>query len=281
MIAEELQREYRRLLDRWPVPSEQLRVPTGQGETFVVACGPAGAPPLVLLHGAIANSASWMGDAAGLSERFRVYAVDVIGEAGLSAPARPPLASDAYAAWLDDVLDGLGVDRAAFAGISLGGWLALDYAIRRPDRVDRLVVLNPGGVGRQRWGAVLLSVVLLPFGRWGRRVAVGRALGAALPGPFMDYFLRLQAAFRPRREVLPVFGDAALRGIRAPLLAVLGGRDALLDAAGTRRRLEALVPHATVRFLPGAGHAVTGQTDDVLAFLTAQPPSARMPNVSP
>ncbi|MET7399007.1 alpha/beta fold hydrolase [Dactylosporangium sp. NPDC005572] len=100
----------------------------------------------MLLHGAIANSASWMGDAAEWSQRFRVYAVDVIGEAGLSAPARPPLDSDAYAARLDDVLDGLGLRGASFAGISLGGWLALDYAIRRPDRVDRLALLNPGGV---------------------------------------------------------------------------------------------------------------------------------------
>ncbi|WP_238010475.1 alpha/beta hydrolase [Dactylosporangium sp. AC04546] len=151
---------------------------------------------------------------------------------------------------------------------SLGGWLALDHAIRRPGRVDRLALLNPGGVGRQKWGVVLLSVALLPFGRPGRRVAVGRALGAALPGSFMDYFLRLQAAFRPRREVLPVFGDEALPGIRAPLLTVLGGRDRMLDAAGTRRRLEALVPGVTVRYLPEAGHAVLGQTSAIAEFLS-------------
>src|SRR5512139_3195860 len=116
---------YRDVLRRWPVPNEQLTVPTRQGETFVIAGGPPDAPPVILLHGSTANSSAWMGDVAAWSERLRVYAVDVIGEPGLSAPARPVMASDAYAGWLDDVLDGLGLglERAAVVGMSLGGWL--------------------------------------------------------------------------------------------------------------------------------------------------------------
>jgi pimeloyl-ACP methyl ester carboxylesterase len=74
----------------------------------------------------------------------------MIGEPGLSAPSRPRLASDAYALWLDDVLHELGVARASLVGVSLGGWLALDYATRRPERVERLALLCPGGVGKQR-----------------------------------------------------------------------------------------------------------------------------------
>jgi pimeloyl-ACP methyl ester carboxylesterase len=97
------------VLAAWPVPNRQIRLPTSQGETFVVACDAADAPPLVLLHGAQSNAASWM-----------------FGDAGFSAPSRPPLASDAHARWLDEVVAGLGISRAAFAGLSLGGWLALD-----------------------------------------------------------------------------------------------------------------------------------------------------------
>ncbi|MFF0245645.1 hypothetical protein ACWEU6_31660 [Streptosporangium sandarakinum] len=47
--AEEIRRRYREALDDWPVPAEQVRVPTRQGETFVVVSGPQGAPPVVLL----------------------------------------------------------------------------------------------------------------------------------------------------------------------------------------------------------------------------------------
>jgi len=55
---------YVKFLSRWPVPSQQLRVPTPQGETFVVACGEEQAPPLGLLHGSGGNAAMWMGDVA-------------------------------------------------------------------------------------------------------------------------------------------------------------------------------------------------------------------------
>jgi hypothetical protein len=55
---------YRAVLDRWPVPLTEYRLPTREGETFVIACGDERAPPVVLLHGSQANAAAWMFDAA-------------------------------------------------------------------------------------------------------------------------------------------------------------------------------------------------------------------------
>jgi pimeloyl-ACP methyl ester carboxylesterase len=86
---------YLAFLKHWPVCNQQIRIPTSQGETFVVACGPEDGPPLLLFHGGAGNSAMWMGDVAAFASAFRVYSVDMIGEAGLSAPSRPSLASDA------------------------------------------------------------------------------------------------------------------------------------------------------------------------------------------
>lgn len=62
------------------------------------------------------------------------------------------------------MLDALGIARAAFVGTSLGGWLALDYATRRPERVDRLALLCPGGVGRQKRGWLFRALLLRPSG---------------------------------------------------------------------------------------------------------------------
>jgi pimeloyl-ACP methyl ester carboxylesterase len=96
--GERLVRErYQAFLKYWPVPNEQIHVPAQQGSTFVVISGPRDAPPLLLLHGGAANSAMWMGGVAAFARSFRVYCVDMIGEPGLSVPARPSLASDAYA----------------------------------------------------------------------------------------------------------------------------------------------------------------------------------------
>lgn len=267
--AEAVRAAYRAFLARWPVPSEQRLLATREGETFVVSCGRAEAPPLLLFHGSGANATMWLADIAPWAEHFRVHAVDMIGEPGLSAPSRPPLDSGRYALWLDDVLRGLGVERARIAGVSLGGWLALDYATRRAGRVEKLALLCPGGVGRQR-GAVLWRLPLLFFGDWGRRRLREFVLGARLDAaPAMDGFMALVFRhFRPRRGRLPVFGDEALGRLDMPVLAIVGGRDVLLDSFETRRRLERSAPDARVVLLPEAGHLIRGQTKAVLDFLS-------------
>ena len=140
---------YRAVLQRWPVPYRHLTVPTREGETSVIASGDEDAPAVVLLHGSGTNATSWIRDVAALSRRFRVYAIDMIGETGLSAPSRPPLASDRHAAWLDDVWRGLGLINAHVVGVSLGGWLGLDLAVRVPGRVASLALVSPSGIGRQ------------------------------------------------------------------------------------------------------------------------------------
>jgi pimeloyl-ACP methyl ester carboxylesterase len=265
---------YREFLKFWPGEAEQLCVPTEQGETFVIASGPKDAPPVLLLHGSASNSASWMGDAALLTQRFRVYAVDMIGEPGLSAPARPPLATHVYADWLGEVMAGLGVTRAALVGISLGGWLALEYATRRPETVSAIGLLCPGGVGKHK-NILVWALPLLMLGKWGRqkimqRMAGGVAAPKDLPpaakafGAFMDLIF---ANFRPRTEVLPPFADADLARLDMPLLCILGARDVMIDSAGTRERLTRNVARAEVVWLPEAGHLLIDQGRAVDGFL--------------
>jgi pimeloyl-ACP methyl ester carboxylesterase len=263
---------YRELLGHWPVPNEQLRLPTREGETFVVACGSKDAPPLLLFHGSGANAVMWMGDVASWSQHFRIYAIDMIGEPGFSAPARPPLDSDAYAMWLDDVMTGLSLAHVSIVGISLGGWLALDYATRRPERAEKLALLCPAGVGRQK-NFLLKVFPLLFLGAWGRKKMREMVLGrvpADLPPQmrvFSDFVSLVFANFRSRTMKLPVFSDEALKRLAMPVLAILGGKDVLLDSAGTKKRLERTVPQAEIRFLPEAGHFIRGQTEAILEFL--------------
>ncbi|WP_266157867.1 alpha/beta fold hydrolase [Dyella silvatica] len=272
--ARDVHERYRALLSRWPVANTQLRVTTRVGDTFVVASGDPAAPPLALLHGSLSNAAAWMFDAAVWSKHFRVYAIDMIGEAGLSAPVRPALNSDTYAAWISDVLDHLGVVQAAFVGASLGGWLALDFASRHPARVTQLALLYPSGIGRQRafwWKAA----PLLLLGEWGRQRVRQRVLGSMpkiLSGDarsLLDLLDSISRRFKPRRESIPVLSDTALRRLTMPVLVIVGGKDALLDTEETQRRVIANLPHAVVRLLPQAPHYVQGQTEPVLRFLLA------------
>jgi len=278
--ARAVHERYAEVLAWWPVPNQQLRLPTREGETFVVACGPTDAPPLVLFHGAQSNAATWMGDAIAWSKTFRVYAVDVIGDVGFSAPSRPPMETEAHALWLDDLFAGLGLTKASLAGMSLGGWLALDYATRRPQRVEALVLLCPAGVGAQK-NLLAKAWPLLLLGPWGatrmREMVLGPRPATTSPAQaaFGAFIKLVFDNVRPRVVKIPVLSDEALARLTMPVMAVVGGKDVLIDSDQTRRRLEAVVPNVSVRYLPEAYHMLPSQTAEVLTFLQGAIGAAR------
>ncbi|MCA0245129.1 MAG: alpha/beta hydrolase [Proteobacteria bacterium] len=270
--AADVMQEYRAVLDRWPVPRQEIELPTSQGATFILACGPETGPPVVLLHGAQANSAAWLPDVTLWSSRFRLYAVDMIGEAGLSARVRPPLVGDVYATWLDDVFAGLGLTHAALIGTSLGGWLALDHAMRRPSRASALALICPAGIGRQKNFLLAVAPYLL-LGAWGKRKILEKVFGPAperLPADLaaisglMDSIGR---AIKPRTIKIPRLSDAALEAFAMPILAIAGGRDALIDSYDTRARLKQHAPHAEICFIEEGYHFLPDQSQRVFDFL--------------
>jgi pimeloyl-ACP methyl ester carboxylesterase len=272
--AQLIARIYRDFLKSWPQPNRQFELPTRQGTSFVVSCGMEGAPALLLLHGAGSNSAMWISNVGAWTQDHKVYAIDIIGEPGLSAASRPPLDSDAYSLWLDDIREGLGVDKFAMIGISLGGWLALDYATRHPSRVERLVLIVPGGVGRQRRSLLFKVLPLMLFGNWGRKKAMQIVVGpgsaeSASHQRYREFMLLVQKHFRPRFEPLPLFSDAALARLTMPVLAILGEKDVIFDSAQSKRRLALNVPRAQIEYLSGLGHGVLGDRAAILEFLRA------------
>ena len=93
---------YEALLARWPAPYTTLDIASRYGGAFVAACGSESALPVALIHGAVSNSAMWAGDVGEYSRHYRVYAVDLPGEPGKSAPVRLDWNSAAYAEWLGD-----------------------------------------------------------------------------------------------------------------------------------------------------------------------------------
>jgi pimeloyl-ACP methyl ester carboxylesterase len=263
-----IEERYRDALRRWPVANRQFALPTRHGDTFVVASGEENRTAVVLLHGSGTNSSAWMRDVVEWARDFRVYAVDVIGEPGLSAPSRPSFRSDAYVEWLDDVWNGLGIASAAIVGVSLGGWLALEYAIRRPHRVAALSLLSPSGVGSQKRAFMLKAGVLLLLGEWGRRRALRMVAGRrTLPREVADPLLLRFRHFRPRMEPMPIRTDVELAGLSMPVQAIVGGRDVMLRSNETRDRIQRHVANARVTYFENEGHIVGTQGSAVASFV--------------
>ncbi len=85
---------YNQVLGQFPFG--QQYADTTYGRTFMLTAGQESNPPIILLHGSCSNSAFWFPEIMALSNNYRVYAVDIIGEAGNSEEYRPDLNSDAY-----------------------------------------------------------------------------------------------------------------------------------------------------------------------------------------
>ncbi|MFC4602858.1 alpha/beta fold hydrolase [Rhodococcus kronopolitis] len=137
-------RAYDRVLAKWPVEVTGIDLESAHGTTRVNVCGPADAPPVVLLPGGGSTSTVWFANVAALAERHRVFAVDLLGDAGRSAVgATPPRTTADLTTWLDTVVTQAGLDEFGLVGHSYGAMIALAYALREPGRVQNLVLLDP------------------------------------------------------------------------------------------------------------------------------------------
>lgn len=247
---------YDALLNRWNLPVEQLELTDEFGTTHVHACGPADGPPVVLLPGHGATSPVWFTVAPRLAERQRVYAIDLIVDAGRSTnPGRTPKTPADLHLWLTSILDGLGIDRAALCGHSYGAWIALTYALAHPERVDCLALVDPTDcyLGlRIPYILRALPSLLRPSRK--RAMAFLRWETQGLPVDPQVLELAGLAAEQPSTPFVRTKrpSDDQLRTI-APLVFV-AGHSKSHNPARLTRRVTALAPAATIIQLETATH---------------------------
>jgi pimeloyl-[acyl-carrier protein] methyl ester esterase len=227
-------------------------------------------PPLVLLHGWSMHSGIWGPVLVQLARRFSVYAVDLPGH-GHSAPITPATL-DATVAAVDASLE-TETRPLAVLGWSLGGLVAMCWALTRPDRVDRLALVcaTPRFVAGADWPHGIAQETL---GRFADELHVawkltvqrflalqvhgsehGRATLAALREQLLA---RGEPSLPAMSAALDVLTSTDLRGqavhIAQPTLVIAGGRDTLCPAAAGRW-LAAAIPDARFAEIAGAAHA--------------------------
>ena len=255
---------YDAVLETWPVPFQELDVPTRFGMTHVIVSGPKDAPPLVLLHGYMATAMMWALNIGDFSQRHRVYAIDTMGQPGKSIPAEPIRSAADYVAWLTSTLDALHLDRVNLVGQSFGGWLALKYAIAAPERVQKLALLSAGGIlpiaMQFRLRGMLMMLVparftVKSFWLWsGFRGAPAdiehwRVMDLLYLG--IKHFRMPPPALRI--GAAPV-SDDELRTMPMPVLFLMGKNEVLYDPAVAMARASRLIPDFQGELIPHCSH---------------------------
>lgn len=265
----EYQTHYDQRAEEWPVTSEDRLVETSYGETFVRVSGPDDAPPLVLLPGGGATSLIWRQNVQGLSDHFRIYAVDNVYDFGRSTHSRGMTNTDDCLVWLDELFRALELgDRINLVGLSYGGWLAAQYAVKYPDRLAGVVLVAPAATvlpfsGEFLWRSAVCVIPLRYFTKstmywvWEDLVNEGED-GRRITDDRVDDVMLAFRSFKFKMPVNPtVLTDSELEGMSVPALFLVGENEKIYSAQEAVRRLEEVAPHIKSRVFPGTGHDLT------------------------
>jgi pimeloyl-ACP methyl ester carboxylesterase len=259
-------RAYQAVMDVWPIPYEELDVETGFGVTHVIAGGPIDGPPVVLLHALFATSASWYRNVEALSQAYRTYCVDVIGEGNKSRPSRPISSLDDFLEWFTELIDALGIDALYLVGNSYGGFTASYFAMKLPDRVKKLVLIGPASTIHSMTPfmfhmflpkGLYLALPWLPGSERLMRSSVDW-MHAGLPRDklWAPLFYETMKHGKLLNRVFPrVYDRDELAEIRASVMLVFGDREVIYgDLDSAIQAGKALIPHAEVAVIPEAHH---------------------------
>ncbi|AMY52033.1 alpha/beta fold hydrolase [Rhodococcoides fascians] len=250
---------YDRVLRKWPADTRAIDVDTVHGATRINACGPVDGPALVLLPGAGATSTVWFANVEALSQRYRVYAVDLMGDVGRSVPGEQSVDSvDELLNWVTAVLDELGLRAVALCGHSYGAMIALAYALRHENRVDALTLLDPNacfGSMSPRYLLHALPILLSRNEKRQRAFVRWETDDAQLDPDWLDV-LALGASHAPTtKTIVPKRPKpAAFANFGVATTVVLAGNGKVHNAARIESAVRTVLPAARTVILDGATH---------------------------
>ncbi|MEX0341866.1 MAG: alpha/beta fold hydrolase [Erythrobacter sp.] len=258
---------------KYGAPPSRILAISGDRRVHVRDEGPRDAPVIMLLHGSNADLHTWQQWADALKADYRVVRFDQRGH-GLTGPAPDgDYALDAFVDDIDKVAEALDIDRFTLAGNSMGGAIAMGYAIANPDRLEGLVLVDAAGAPIEREGGGNLAFTLAGM------PVVGDALSELLPRSLVarslsqsvsnqeivspeavDRYWELarypgnRTATRQRFSAGRKNFEAETVGkVAVPTLVMWGEEDALIPYEAAAWYMEHL-PDATLASYPGIGH---------------------------
>lgn len=233
--------------------------------------GDPAAPTLVMIRGLARSARFWLDFTPRMKRSFRVVVLDNRGVGRSDKPLRP-FSTRTMADDVEAVLDHARIEKAHVFGMSLGGMIAMRFALRHPERVDRLVLGCTTMGGRSAKKIPVTSIAkLLAAGR----MSFADALEYTAPIVVSPEFLEERDDIVPAWRAIAVSEPVPLKGsalqllaaaehdvhrevheIKARTLVMTGDADRLIPAENSNRLAKA-IPHAELVILPGAGHDFT------------------------
>ena len=276
-----------------PEPTRTLNVSTDYGTVRVyefVTPATRSRTPVVLLPGRTASAPMWLENLPDLAAERPVYALDTLGDAGMSVQTRALVDGADQAAWLDQVLarvlEEADAPKVHLMGHSFGGWSAANYAARHPRRLASLALVDPVLVFQGiRWQIYVKSIpASLPFlpRSWRDRLLgdIGGGGEVDLDDPLARLISDGMEHYAGKLPLPERLTDEQLQGLTVPVYAAMASESALHDSAAAVAVGQARVRDIRIRNWPGATHSLPMEFPDqldreALAFMAEREQSPR------
>jgi pimeloyl-ACP methyl ester carboxylesterase len=274
----------------WPAVTHRMTVQGGEVE--YVDIGPRDGAPIVWIHGLGASWQAWLENLPFFARTHRCIAMDLPGF-GRSEPMQGAVSIERYGRVVDELVRGLGIERAAVVGNSMGGFIATEVALRFPTKVDRLVLVSAAVLWQEyRRARPLVAVAQATDAVVGRAMLESgpaverrprlRAAALAFSGFHLPHLLprelqreivrtaRRTNGFLPALQALAAYPlRDELANVRSPTLIVWGAHDTLVGAEHADE-LERLMPNARKVVFQRTGHVVMLERPERFNRVTAE-----------
>lgn len=259
---------YDQKMTEWPVEYEDIFLNTEYGVVHVIASGPEDAPPMMMLHASGVAGWSWKFNVEELSQYYRTYTIDTLGDVGKSEYTDIDNIlkdgedqADLYA----EIADQLGIEKAVVVGASDGGAIASYFAIHYPERVEKLVLMGPMG-----YAGATRSIISIMFAQF---FPLEPIQNATFKWAFSDSDVLIEEFGEWFTLTMTEYVGGAIRvapselspeqrqSIQVPVLFIFGTRDNLVGDPQAAKELVQDVPDVRVEIIE-AGHLMGGENPE-------------------
>lgn len=258
---EDYYKAYEKTLLLWNVEYSEIYIDTSFGKSHCLICGDKGSPPLVLLHAASCSSTIWYPNVKELCKNYMVYAIDLITEASKSTLLAPIKGQEQCADWLNETLNGLGVDKINLCGLSIGGWNAANYSIIYSQRVEKLILLSPVQTFTKMYTSYFFKIMKMGFKP--TRKSVEEYLGwgskkeAPLPDSVIEQFTISALNINPNSVFPKILDKKKFVNLTMPVLVLFGEKEFAFDVNKATNIAKANIKDLEIETVENVSHLVS------------------------
>lgn len=251
---------YQQFLERVDGKTNSIEVSTSHGTNHVLMVGDSSNPPLVCLHAMMTSSAHLAAELGALLDRFYLILPDLPGQSVRGLPIRLPYTDDSYAQWLGEIFDELDLQEVPLLGVSLGGFVARQFASSNPGKITSLVLIVPAGIvqgslvkGFTKMAWPMIMYKIRPTEKRLRKLV--SHLITTWDEDWARYLGDSFNDFETNLKIPPVVSDKELENLNMPCLVIGAEDDISFPGVKIIERAETHIPKVETELIKDSKHS--------------------------